>query len=115
MRIIQRKNRFVIVDDNNVVMDDANGHGYKTDDAARKAMWYNFKGGKDKINSFEIDYNSWIQIQENKDMLDDFDKTVNSKMKEIGNMKCTINDILDEVEIMHGRKFPFFVRKLKTN
>lgn len=42
--------RFVVVDDSGKVVDDAQGYGYKTAQNARKAMWYKFGGGQQKIN-----------------------------------------------------------------
>jgi len=43
------KARFVIADDNGKIIDDAQGYGYKTKQNACKALWYKFKGGKEKI------------------------------------------------------------------
>lgn len=42
--------RFIIVEsDSGVVIDDAQGYGYKTVRNAYKAGWYKFKGGKAKV------------------------------------------------------------------
>ena len=38
--------RYVIVDGNGKIVDDAQGYGYKTRQKAAKAMWWKFKGGK---------------------------------------------------------------------
>lgn len=46
MKIVQKNKRFVIADNSGKVVDDAQGWGYKTEEKARKAMWYKFKGGK---------------------------------------------------------------------
>jgi hypothetical protein len=46
----QTETRYVIIDDNDKIIDDAQGYGYKTVDKAKKALWYKYKGGKEKIN-----------------------------------------------------------------
>ena len=43
--------KFVIVDKNDKVVDDAQGYGYTTKRKAEKASWYKFKGGKQKIDN----------------------------------------------------------------
>ncbi len=40
--------RYKIIDDDNKIIDDAQGHGYKSKASANKAMAYKFKGGKQK-------------------------------------------------------------------
>lgn len=45
--------RFVITDTNNNIIDDAQGYGYKTKQTAEKALWYKFKGGREKIKRKE--------------------------------------------------------------
>jgi hypothetical protein len=45
------KLRYVIFDEiTGKILDDANGYGYKTEENARKIIWYKFKGGKQKID-----------------------------------------------------------------
>ena len=48
---IVSETRYIIVDDNNVAIYDAQGYGYKTYEKASKAMWYKYKNGKDKIEN----------------------------------------------------------------
>ena len=45
----KKENRFVVVDNDGKIIDDANGYGFKTALKAKKAMWYKFCGGKEKI------------------------------------------------------------------
>ena len=40
--------RYVIADDDDNMVDDAQGYGYKTKQKAHKAMWYKFEGGQQK-------------------------------------------------------------------
>jgi len=47
-KVITRKDRFIIVDASNKLIDDASGHGFKTYQSAHKFMWY-------KINQEDID------------------------------------------------------------
>jgi hypothetical protein len=43
--------RFIIINgETGEVLDDAQGYGYKTTEGARKALWYKFKNGKEKLN-----------------------------------------------------------------
>lgn len=43
------ESRFDICDEKGNVIDDAQGHGYKTEQKAHRAAYYKFKGGKEKI------------------------------------------------------------------
>jgi hypothetical protein len=47
--------RYIIVDDEDKIIDDAQGYGYKTFDKAKKALWYKYKGGKEKINNEKLE------------------------------------------------------------
>lgn len=42
--------RYRIEDENGNVTDDAQGYGYKSRQKAAKAVWYKFKGGREKRN-----------------------------------------------------------------
>lgn len=54
MKVVLKENcesfspRYVIADDNDKIIDDAQGYGYKSKQNAYKAMNYKFKGGKQK-------------------------------------------------------------------
>jgi len=52
---IPPETKWVIVDANDKLLDDAGGYGYKTKQNAIKAGWYKFQGGKNKID----DIKSW--------------------------------------------------------
>jgi len=52
---IPPETRWIIVDGNDKLLDDAGGYGYKTKQNAMKAGWYKFQGGKNKID----DIKSW--------------------------------------------------------
>ena len=49
--IFDTQTRFDICDTNGKVLDDAQGYGYKTAQAAHKAAAYKFKGGKQKVDA----------------------------------------------------------------
>lgn len=86
--------RFVIIEaEGGVLLDDAQGYGYKTARNAYKAGWYKFGGGKAKVSTTE----SWWKKHENlrrrisdelfyiaKDCcgIDDGGKTFDSEVKE---------------------------------
>ena len=46
--------RFIIIDEDGVIVDDAQGYGYKTASKAHKAAWYKFNGGKKKIEEQRV-------------------------------------------------------------
>jgi hypothetical protein len=48
---MQGSDRFVIADKDGKIVNDAQGYGYTSKNAAIKAMWYHFGGGKKKINT----------------------------------------------------------------
>ncbi len=54
MRVILKENcekynpRYIITDDEGKVIDDAQGYGFKSKQKAYKAMYYNYRGGKQK-------------------------------------------------------------------
>lgn len=50
---IPPETRWIIVDANNKVLDDAGGYGFKTKGNALKAGWYKFQGGKNKIDEIK--------------------------------------------------------------
>lgn len=84
-----RLKRFIIIDDNGKLLCDAQGYGYKTQESARKAGWFKFSGGKDKIKQEE---KWWRRNKE-------FAKTVNSlywdNLKMIGIGEITEDDIFE--------------------
>ena len=87
--------RFVIVDDNGKIVDDAQGYGYKTKQKVSKAMWYKFKGGKEKINKHEKNRASFFKKHKG---LDEFlNKIMENNFKEIARGEITNQDIIEEV------------------
>lgn len=45
--------RFRIITEEGEIVDDAQGYGYRSAQGAHKAMWYKFKGGRQKMNRDE--------------------------------------------------------------
>ena len=45
--------RFVIVDGDNLIVDDAKGYGYPSQEKADKALWFKFGGGSQNIRASE--------------------------------------------------------------
>ena len=43
--------RYILINRSGDCIDDAQGYGYKSAEKARKAGWWKFKGGEEKINS----------------------------------------------------------------
>ena len=67
-KIVKGNNRFVIInEENNEIVDDGNGFGYKTLSSCDKALWYKFKKGKEKIEERKLEiktfYNEHPEIR----------------------------------------------------
>lgn len=54
-RVVEyKKGRFIryhIVDHEGIIIDNANGYGYKTKESATKVLWFKYKGGEEKLGS----------------------------------------------------------------
>lgn len=84
--------RFAIVDADGVIVDDAQGYGYKSKQAAHKVIWYKFKGGKDKIASANAaGRNYW---RDKKHIAKAIDKYVDNNLKEIARDEVTADDFI---------------------
>lgn len=64
--------RYDIADEQNNIIDNAQGYGYKSLASAQKAAWYKFKGGREKKNTLKRQaYRFWKQNPKFKnDMID---------------------------------------------
>lgn len=49
-----QQKRWIIVDPNDKLLDDAQGYGYKSHDKARKLAWYKFEGGRKVIDDIKL-------------------------------------------------------------
>jgi flavorubredoxin len=58
----KKLNRYVIVDENNNVIDNAQGYGYKSFISALKAGNYKFKGGKQKQNNVKKECKELLKL-----------------------------------------------------
>ena len=88
--------RFVIVDDDGKIVDDAQGYGYKSKQKAHKAIWYKFQNGKQKINEKQ---KKKIEFFKQHKGLDKFlNKIFENNCKEIARGEVTDQDIIDEVK-----------------
>jgi len=102
MKIIKMKNckeyeeRFIIVDDNNKIIDDAQGYGYKSKQKAYKAMNWKFKGGKQKK---QIKENEKRQFFNRYNGLEKFIENIyENNCKEIALGEVTLKDIQKSVK-----------------
>lgn len=88
--------RYVVVDKNGAILDDAQGYGYKNKKNAHKAMWYKVGGGKKKIEKSENEYKKFIK--NNKKFVEEFEKLLNYNVKEIYRKEITSIEILESLE-----------------
>lgn len=102
---IQRKgDRYVIVNDNGKVVDDANGYGYKTYNSAKKAMWYKYGGGKRKKDTAIRELDELFQEHSGLEkFIEDF---YEMWFKELARGEVTEDELLEEIEKEFGIKFP---------
>ncbi len=104
MKIIPHRKRFAIADDNGKIIDDAGGWGYKTIEKANKAMWYKFKGGKEKMDRKEEERKEYFNKYKG---LEEFIYSIwENNFKEIYRGEFSEQDILDAVKKEFGIDLP---------
>jgi len=92
----QSENRFMIIGDSGKVIDNAQGYGYKTINAAQKVIWYRFKGGKQKIQNIKSEaLFFWKNNPEIKSFVTDF---YEYNFKELYRGEVTEDDLIDSVK-----------------
>ncbi len=96
--------RYVIVDDNGKLVDDAQGYGYKSKQNATKAMWYKFKGGKQKVAEKVKNKNEFFRQHVGLEKF--LNKIYENNFKEIYRGEVTDEDIMSEVKEKFGIDIP---------
>ena len=102
MKIIKMKNckeyeeRFVIIDDNDKIIDDARGYGYKSKQSAYKVMNYKFKGGKQKKQKTFSEKRKFIN--QHKDLEKFINNIYEINCKEIALGEVSLKDIQKSVK-----------------
>jgi len=106
--------RFIIVDSENVLVDDAQGYGYKTAQKAYKALAYKFKGGKDKNLKIKSDFKEWINIGDNKSLFKklqiDMENILFNSWKD--NDKISYIEVIKLFEKKNNLVLPDFVKRM---
>jgi hypothetical protein len=93
--------RFIILDDNDQVIDDANGYGYKTYQNAEKRMWFKFKGGKEKL---DIISKFW---KENQHIYKYYIDLLEINCKEISRYEVTVKELIDDTNEYFNTKISY--------
>ena len=96
--------RYVIVDDDGKVVDDAQGWGYKSKQKAIKAMWYKFKGGKQKVAEKVSKKNDFFKQHAGLEKF--LNMIYENNFKEISRGEVTNEDILAEIKEKFGIDMP---------
>jgi len=91
-----QETRFAIADDNEKIIDNAQGYGYKTKQGAYRAMWYKFQGGKQKMQINEQKRKQFFK--EHKGLEKFIYNIFENNFKEIARGEVTDQDILDEIK-----------------
>lgn len=93
----QEETRYIIVErGTEKLLDDAQGYGYKSVQAASKAGWYKFKGGKEKISiTKKKALTFWSQ---NPDAAKDFNSELEYNFKELARDEISIEEITVAIE-----------------
>lgn len=103
--------RFSIADLDGKVIDDAQGWGFKSKQAAIKAAWYRFGGGKQKIEKKKSDFKELMKVPENKRLYNRIDELLEWAWKEITRKETTVQDIFKEVEKEFSMEIPEAIRR----
>ena len=78
-----RPGRYIIIEaEGGVVLDDANGYGYKSAPNAYRAGWYKFKGGKSRVDAAK----AWWRAHK------DFYESLSDEMFYIAKDCCGMDD-----------------------
>ncbi len=109
---VEPEQRFAIADNNGVVIDDANGYGYKSSQKARLSLNYKYLGGKEKANKRKSDFRNWIKENPlHKTVIKEFNGWIEACFKEISRGETTYTEIWDRLEEEYSVTIPDFVKK----
>ena len=110
MKVVLKSNckpynpRFVIVSDEGKIIDDAQGYGYKSKQNAYRAMYYKFKGGKQKKQQKDSIRKTFFKQHPGlKKFIDDIYEI---NFKEIFRGEVTEEDIKREIKDKFGIDIP---------
>ena len=105
-----KEGRYVIIDEiTGEILDDAQGYGYKDKQKATKAMWWKFKGGKEKIDNEKKLFKDWVKTDINKKIFKEINDTIEYSFKEIALGETTLDEIIKEIENRENILIPKFV------
>ncbi len=100
--------RFIIIDNDGVILDDANGYGYKNKQNAFKVLNWKYLGGKEKS---EENKNKIPQWEKDNDVKYSF---ISNKYFELleNNTKALNKEIWKSMEIYLSIQIPIFIRNM---
>ncbi|MFW6219991.1 MAG: hypothetical protein ACOC33_04050 [bacterium] len=104
-----KNGRYAIFDENNKIVDDAQGYGYKDKQKAIKAMWWKFNGGREKKNKEKSQFKDWMKDPINKKIYNEINNSILSFAKEMMRGETEFSDVIKMVENEHNMKIPKFV------
>lgn len=87
------ENRYIIIDENNKIIDDANGYGYKTKENANKVAYWKFKGGKENQEEIYKKFFEWFSIENNKKFFQSYMRKLEDWWKELYYGDTTTKDL----------------------
>jgi len=102
---VKRKDdRYIIVDEEGKIIDDAQGYGYKTFNNATKAMWYKFGGGKRKKRNIKTERKRFFK--ENPGLEEFIDNFYETWFKELSRGEVTEEDLIQSIKEEFGIIYP---------
>jgi hypothetical protein len=104
--------RYAIVDDTGVIIDDAQGYGYKNKPGAYRAMAYKFQGGKEKKALQKKKFKDWKKENPvHVEIIGRYYAMVEINAKPLARREFKLSDIWAELEHNHNVQIPDYVKK----
>ena len=103
--------RYAIANNNDIIIDDAQGYGYKTKQKAILAANWKYKGGREKSNKQKDLYKAWIKENDiNSKIIEKYNDELMINVKELCRGEITIKYIWGLLENDFNTKIPEYVK-----
>jgi hypothetical protein len=104
--------RFAIADENEKIIDNAQGYGYKTKQKAFLAMNWKFGGRKQKVDIEKQNFKIWLKSNSvHSQIIKKFEEELEWNVKELCRGEIKEEDIWKEIEKEYSVNIPEYVKK----